>query len=346
MRGTMNALLCERLGPPESLVLADLPIPEPGPGEALIRVRAAGLNFFDTLIIQGRYQVAPDLPFSPGGELCGEISALGPGVTGWREGQRVVAYLGFGAAREYVLARADTLAAAPDGLDDARAAGLSVTYGTTLHALVDRAAIRPGETLAVLGGRRRHRARRGGDRQGARRAGDRLRLVRREAGARARERRRRGAELCRGEPEGAPQGAHRRARLRRRLRSRRRRSRRAGAARHRLGGPLPGDRLRRGRHPEDPAQPPAAQGLRPARRVLGASSSAASPPATPPTWSVSSPGRSTGRSRRGSTRSIRSPRPPGRCSASRGARPRASSSSRRDGAGSDRQIHTPSRGIM
>jgi len=147
----MNALLCERLGPPESLVLADLPIPEPGPGEALIRVRAAGLNFFDTLIIQGRYQVAPDLPFSPGGELCGEISALGPGVTGWREGQRVVAYLGFGAAREYVLARADTLAAAPDGLDDARAAGLSVTYGTTLHALVDRAAIRPGETLAVLG---------------------------------------------------------------------------------------------------------------------------------------------------------------------------------------------------
>lgn len=151
MTGTMKALLCERLGPPESLVLADLPIPLPGPGEALIRVRAAGLNFFDTLIIAGKYQVAPDLPFSPAGELCGEIAALGPGVTGWREGQRVVAYLGWGAAREYVLARADTLAAAPDGLADARAAGLSVTYGTTLHALVDRAAIRPGETLAVLG---------------------------------------------------------------------------------------------------------------------------------------------------------------------------------------------------
>lgn len=147
----MKAILCERLGPPESLVLADLPIPEPGPGEALVRVRAAALNFFDTLIIEGRYQFEPDLPFSPAGELCGEIAGLGRGVSGWREGQRVLAYLGWGAAREYVVVPAERLVAMPDALEDARAAGLSVTYGTTLHALIDRAAIRPGETLAVLG---------------------------------------------------------------------------------------------------------------------------------------------------------------------------------------------------
>ncbi|WP_349368898.1 NADPH:quinone oxidoreductase family protein [Salinarimonas sp.] len=147
----MKAILCERLGPPESLVLADVPVPEPGPGEALVRVRAAALNFFDTLIIEGRYQFAPDLPFSPAGELCGEIAGLGPGVSGWREGQRVLAYLGWGAARDYVVVPAERLVAVPDALEDARAAGLSVTYGTTLHALIDRAAIRPGETLAVLG---------------------------------------------------------------------------------------------------------------------------------------------------------------------------------------------------
>lgn len=147
----MKAILCERLGPPESLVLADLPTPEPGPGEALVRVRAAALNFFDTLIIEGKYQFKPDLPFSPAGELCGEIAALGPGVSGWRVGQRVLAYLGWGAARDYVVVPAERLVAVPDTLDDVRAAGLSVTYGTTLHALVDRAAIRPGETLAVLG---------------------------------------------------------------------------------------------------------------------------------------------------------------------------------------------------
>ncbi|MGJ3263729.1 MAG: NADPH:quinone oxidoreductase family protein [Salinarimonas sp.] len=147
----MRAILCERLGPPETLVTAEIPVPAPGPGEVLLRMRAAGLNFFDTLIVQGRYQVRPDLPFSPAGELCGEIAALGEGVGGWALGQRVVAYVGHGAARDYVVVAADRLTAAPEGLDDARAAGLSITYGTTLHALVDRAAIRPGETLCVLG---------------------------------------------------------------------------------------------------------------------------------------------------------------------------------------------------
>ncbi|WP_372424215.1 NADPH:quinone oxidoreductase family protein [Salinarimonas chemoclinalis] len=147
----MRAVLCERLGPPETLTLVEIPVPEPGPGEVLLRVRAVGLNFFDTLLVQGRYQVRPDLPFSPGGELCGEIAALGAGVSGWSLGQRVVAYVGHGAAREWVAAPADRLTAVPDGLDDPRAAGLSITYGTALHALADRAAIRPGETLCVLG---------------------------------------------------------------------------------------------------------------------------------------------------------------------------------------------------
>ncbi|WP_029032758.1 NADPH:quinone oxidoreductase family protein [Salinarimonas rosea] len=147
----MRAILCERLGPPETLALAEIPVPEPGPGEVLLRMRAVGLNFFDTLIVQGRYQVRPDLPFSPGGELCGEVAALGAGVEGWELGRRVVAYVGHGAAREWVVAPADRLTPVPAGLDDVRAAGLSITYGTTLHALADRAAIRPGETLAVLG---------------------------------------------------------------------------------------------------------------------------------------------------------------------------------------------------
>ncbi|WP_188914063.1 NADPH:quinone oxidoreductase family protein [Salinarimonas ramus] len=147
----MRAVLCERLGPPETLSLAEIPVPEPGPGEVLVRVRAAALNFFDTLIIEGRYQVKPDLPFSPAGELCGEIAALGEGVGGWEAGRRVVAYIGHGAARDYAIVPANRLIAAPAGLDDARAAGMSITYGTTLHALADRAAIRPGETLCVLG---------------------------------------------------------------------------------------------------------------------------------------------------------------------------------------------------
>lgn len=152
---TMKAVLCETHGPPERLVLAELPVPEPGPGEVRLRVRAVGLNFFDTLIIENRYQFRPDLPFSPGGELCGEVDALGPGVDGIAEGiapgTRAIAYVGWGAAREFVCVPAARLVPVPDALDDARAAGLSVTYGTTLHALVDRAAIGPGETLAVLG---------------------------------------------------------------------------------------------------------------------------------------------------------------------------------------------------
>lgn len=147
----MKALLCEALGPAETLVIRDLPEPEPGPGEIAIRVTAAALNFFDTLVIQGRYQVKPPLPFSPSAECAGVVSALGQGVTGWRVGERVAAWLGHGAAREVVVVPSEAAIRIPDRLDDRQAAGLFVTYGTALHGLIQRGGVKPGETLAVLG---------------------------------------------------------------------------------------------------------------------------------------------------------------------------------------------------
>lgn len=147
----MKAVLCRALTGAEHLLVEDIPDPLPGPGEVLVRVRAAALNFFDTLIVAGKYQVKPDLPFSPGAECSGTIEALGPGVEGWRVGERVIAHLGYGACRELVVAKAERLARIPDAVSDEQAAGLTVTYGTTIHALQDRARLQPGETLAVLG---------------------------------------------------------------------------------------------------------------------------------------------------------------------------------------------------
>lgn len=147
----MKAVLCETLGPPDSLVVRDLSDPSPGPGEAAVRVAAAALNFFDTLIIQGRYQYKPELPFSPGAEYSGVVTSVGPDVTGLASGDRVMGYAGHGACRETVVAPADRLIRVPDDADLDQAAGLIVTYGTTLHALKDRARLKPGETLAVLG---------------------------------------------------------------------------------------------------------------------------------------------------------------------------------------------------
>ncbi|MEI5668788.1 NADPH:quinone oxidoreductase family protein [Bosea sp. CCNWLW174] len=147
----MKALLCEALGPAETLVIRDLPEPEPGPGEIAIRVRAAALNFFDTLVIEGRYQVKPPLPFSPSAECAGVVSAVGEGVSDWQVGERVAAWLGYGAARETVVVPTQAAIRIPDKLSDHQAAGLFVTYGTALHGLIQRGEIRPGETLAILG---------------------------------------------------------------------------------------------------------------------------------------------------------------------------------------------------
>jgi NADPH:quinone reductase len=147
----MKAVLSTAPGGPETLTVADLPDPEPGPGEVRLKVSAVGLNFFDTLIIVDRYQFKPERPFSPGAECAGVIDAVGEGVSDWRIGERVAAFLGFGACRERIVAPASRLVRVPDGVSDEQAAGLSVTYGTGLHALKDRADLKAGETLAVLG---------------------------------------------------------------------------------------------------------------------------------------------------------------------------------------------------
>ncbi|MCJ2074561.1 NADPH:quinone oxidoreductase family protein [Methylobacterium sp. E-016] len=147
----MKALLCTRLGGPDDLSIATLPDPVPGPGEALVRVTVAALNFFDTLIIAGRYQVKPELPFSPGGEACGVVEALGPGADGVRVGDRVIVHAKYGTCRERLAVPARMLTPVPAGVSDEQAAGLTITYGTSLHALRNRAKIRPGEWLAVLG---------------------------------------------------------------------------------------------------------------------------------------------------------------------------------------------------
>jgi NADPH2:quinone reductase len=147
----MKAILCSRYGTPDDLELGDLPEPQPGAGEVVVKVAAAALNFFDTLLLAGRYQVKPDFPFSPAAEFAGTVHGIGAGVTGFTIGDRVMGYAGYGAAREYVVAKAARLVKVPDNLDLDRAAGLSVTYGTTIHALKDRAKLKAGETLAVLG---------------------------------------------------------------------------------------------------------------------------------------------------------------------------------------------------
>jgi NADPH2:quinone reductase len=147
----MKALLCTRYGGPDDLELSDLPDPVPAAGEAVVRVKAASLNFFDTLIIAGKYQYKPAPPFSPASEFSGTVESLGAGVTSFKAGDRVIGYMTYGAARELVAISADRLVKIPDRLDFDRAAGVCITYGTTLHALKDRAALQPGETLAVLG---------------------------------------------------------------------------------------------------------------------------------------------------------------------------------------------------
>ncbi|MTD94931.1 zinc-binding dehydrogenase [Hyphomicrobium sp. xq] len=147
----MKAALCKSLDGPAGLVIEDIAAPQPGPGEVLIAVKAAALNFFDTLITRGKYQSKPDLPFSPAAEVAGVIEALGPGVTGVRMGERVAAYVGWGGAREKVVAKVDAVVPIPDGVSEAVASGISVTYGTAIHGLKDRGHLKAGETVAVLG---------------------------------------------------------------------------------------------------------------------------------------------------------------------------------------------------
>jgi NADPH:quinone reductase len=147
----MKAVLCTRYGGPDDLEVAEIPEPTAGPGEVVVRVHAAGLNFFDTLIIAGKYQHKPAFPFSPAAEFSGEVESIGFGVPWLVPGDLVVGSIGWGAAREKVAVSADRLTKLPRSADLDRVAGLCVTYGTSLYALKDRAELERGETLAVLG---------------------------------------------------------------------------------------------------------------------------------------------------------------------------------------------------
>jgi NADPH:quinone reductase len=147
----MKALVCPSLGPVENLLVTEVEAPRPGDGEALVQIAYAGLNFFDTLIIEGKYQVKPKPPFSPAGEFSGRVIALGPGAQGFEVGDRVMGACAYGAAAEQIAISTSRLVKIPDGLALDKAAGLSVTYGTSLHALKQRAEMKAGETLFVLG---------------------------------------------------------------------------------------------------------------------------------------------------------------------------------------------------
>ncbi|QRF61662.1 NADPH:quinone oxidoreductase family protein [Variovorax paradoxus] len=147
----MRAVLCRQFGPPSSLVVEDVPSPVAGPGRLVVSVKACGVNFPDTLIIQGQYQFKPELPFSPGGEVAGIVKAVGEGVTRFKPGDRVIAATTWGGYAEEVVAEAARTLPMPDGMDFATAAAFTLTYGTSHHALKDRAVLQPGETLLVLG---------------------------------------------------------------------------------------------------------------------------------------------------------------------------------------------------
>ena len=147
----MKAILCTRPGTPDDLVLTDIPEPAAGPGEVVTTVKSVGLNFYDTLIVAGRYQKQPPYPFSPGGEFAGVVESVGAGVAGFAPGDRVIGYVTYGAARERMAAPADKLIKLEADLDFDRAAALTIIYGTAIHALRDRARMKRGETVAVLG---------------------------------------------------------------------------------------------------------------------------------------------------------------------------------------------------
>lgn len=147
----MKALVCVEHGGPEKLVIQDLPSPQPGKGEVRVRMKAAGVNFPDVLIIQNLYQFKPPLPFSPGGEAAGIVDAVGEGVTRFKPGDHVIAMIGNGAFREEFLATERQLQPIPADMPFDAAAGFTMTYGTSHYALKQRAHLQKGETLLVLG---------------------------------------------------------------------------------------------------------------------------------------------------------------------------------------------------
>ena len=151
MDETMQALLCECFGPPEALVLREVAVPQPGEGEVLIRVHAAGLNFPDTLIIQDKYQIKAPLPFAPGGELSGVVEKVGPGVTRLKAGDRVAALTHWGGFADYAIAQEARTTLVPETMDLDTASAFTLVYGTSHYALKQRGALKASETVLVLG---------------------------------------------------------------------------------------------------------------------------------------------------------------------------------------------------
>lgn len=147
----MRALLSVRPGGPEALRIENVPEPAPGAGDLLVRVRACAINFPDVLIIGDKYQLKPERPFAPGGEIAGEVIGVGEGVTGWATGDRLIAALGFGGLAEQVVVPAERAIRLPAERSFEEGSALLMTYATAIHALVDRGKLAPGQTLLVLG---------------------------------------------------------------------------------------------------------------------------------------------------------------------------------------------------
>jgi NADPH:quinone reductase len=147
----VRALLSHEPGGPDSLRLDEVPDPKAGPGELLVRIRATAINYPDVLIIEDRYQLKPPRPFAPGGEIAGEIEAVGEGLEGWSPGDRVIAVTGFGGLAEKVVIPAKSAFRLPDERSFEEGAALLLTYATSIHALLDRGKLRAGQTLLVLG---------------------------------------------------------------------------------------------------------------------------------------------------------------------------------------------------
>ena len=147
----MKALLSHEPGGPETLQVTDVPEPQPGPGELLVRVRAAAINYPDVLIIEDRYQLKPPRPFAPGGEIAGEVLSVGEGVTDWQAGDRLIAVPGFGGLVEKIVISAKSAFRLPESRSFTEGAALLLTYATSIHALWDRGRLQAGQTLLVLG---------------------------------------------------------------------------------------------------------------------------------------------------------------------------------------------------
>ncbi len=147
----MKAVVCQSWGLPDTLTVQELPDPQAGPGQVVIDVKAAGVNFPDVLIIQGKYQFKPELPFIPGSEVAGVVRSVADDVTTFKPGDQVIAFTATGAFGQQLVAPAQALAPMPPGMDFETAAAITLTYGTSHHAVVDRAALKAGETMLVLG---------------------------------------------------------------------------------------------------------------------------------------------------------------------------------------------------